>query len=80
MEEAYTIANRRSLAAGNRNKSRYDLKAKSIDFHPNDRVLVQNLSERGGPGKLRSYWEQDIYRVIRRKDSLSPVYEIQREN
>ena len=80
MEEAYMIANRRSFSAGERNKSRYDLKAKSIDLHPNDRVLVRNLSERGGPGKLRSYWEQDIYRVIRRRDALSPVYEIKREN
>ena len=56
------------------------LKAKSIDLHPNDRLLVRNLSERGGPGKLRSYREQDIYVVLRRRDALSPVYEIKREN
>ena len=80
MEEAYSIANRRSIAAGEKNKARYDLHAKSIDLHPNDRVLVRNLSERGGPGKLRSYWEKEIHRVIRRKDNFSPVYEIQREN
>ena len=76
MEEAYMIANRHSFSTGEQNKSRYDLKAKLIDLHPNDRVLVRNLSERGGPGKLKSYWEQDIYRVIRRRDALSPVYEI----
>ena len=80
MEEAYSIANRRSIAAGEKNKARYDLHAKSIDLHPNDRVPVRNLSERGGPGKLRSYWEKEIHRVIRRKDNFSPVYEIQREN
>ena len=80
MEEAYALASKRSSAAGERNKARYDMKARSIDLQPNDRVLVRNLSERGGPGKLRSHWEKDIHRVIRRKDNMSPVYEVQRED
>ena len=80
MEEAYSIANHQSIAAGEKNKAWYDLNAKSIALHPNDGVLVRNLSDRGGPSKLRSYWEKEIHRVFRRKDNLSPVYEIQREN
>ena len=40
MEEAYSIANRRSFSVGERNKSRYDLKAKSIGLRPNDRVQM----------------------------------------
>ena len=80
MEEAYAIASRRSCAAGERNKSHFDLKAKSVDLQPNDRVFVRNLSERGGQGKVRLYWEKDVRCVNRRKDYLSPVYGVQREN
>ena len=71
MENAYEIARKRSSTAGNRNKHRYDLKLRSIDLQPNDRVLIRNLRERGGPGKLRSFWENEIHVVIRRKDPLS---------
>ena len=80
MENAYEIARKRSSTAGHRNKHRYDLKLQPVDLQPNDRVLVRNLRERGGPGKLRSFWENEIHVVIRRKDPLSPVYEVQRED
>ena len=80
MNEAYAIANKRSSNARERNKHRYDNKAQSIDLHPDDRVLVRNLSERGGPGKLRSFWEKEIHVVVRRKDPESPVYEVKPEN
>ena len=42
-------------------------------------MLVRNLSERGGPGKIRSYWEQVAYTVVKRPRK-SPVYIVKKEN
>ena len=79
MQEAYAVAQKRSSAAAEQNKHHYDKKVKSVDLQPHDRVLVRNLSERGGPGKLRAFWEKEVHLVVRRKDPLSPVYEVKRE-
>ena len=38
-------------------------------------MLARNLSKRGGPGKLRSHWEQKVHDILYQKMDLS-IYEV----
>ena len=64
MTEAYELAGKKSKEVGTRAKQRYDRFVRSSLLLPGDRVLVRNLSERGGPGKLQSHWENRIHIVV----------------
>lgn len=76
MREAYEIAAKTDSKEALRRKKYYDLKSHGVELQPGDRVLLRNLSQRGGPGKLRSHWEDKVYVVVSRKSPDSPVYEI----
>lgn len=78
MRRAYDLASRNTQKSSARSKVYYDKKASAAVLLPGDRVLVRNLSERGGPGKLRSHWEEQIY-VVEERISDSPVYRVKPE-
>lgn len=65
MTEAYELTSKKPSEVGARPKQRYDRSVRSSVLLPGDRVLVRNLSGRGGPGKLRSHWEDRVHVIVR---------------
>ena len=79
MTEAYWYKPlKKSRMSACKGKNLQDRKAHYSHLELGDRVLVRNLSERGGQGKLRAYWEDQIHVVEERKGD-SPVCEVEPE-
>ena len=79
MKEAYNLASAQARKSADMGKRQYDKKVRHTALCEGDRVLVRNMTERGGPGKLRSYWEREIYVVTQKRKDM-PVYEVQPES
>ena len=79
MKEVFSIISRIVEKSQTMNKRNYNKKVFGLILEPNDRVLLRNVSERGGTGKLRSYWEKYIYIVVSCNPEL-PIYKIKPEN
>ena len=79
MREDYKIAAEDSKKAASYNKNHQDKRIHGTALKPGDRILVRNLRERGGTGKLRNYWEEKVHVVIdKRKEN--PLYVLKAEN
>ena len=74
MQDACDIAKKSAEKNAGMGKKSYDRRLYGATLRVGDRVLVRNLSERGGTGKLRSYWEKDVHVVTSQKDENIPVY------
>lgn len=68
MEEAYKIARECAQKSADRSKNNFDNKVRSNTLQQGGRVLVKNLTPRGGPGKLRNFWEDSIHIVVGQMD------------
>ena len=79
MRDAYELARQNISKSADDGKKQYDRKVRFSSLQPGDRVLVRTLSERGGPGKLRSHWEQEVHLIVQQKGDL-PVYEVTPED
>ena len=75
MREVFRLAKEKSEKVQSYNKGKYDGKVREVGIAEGDHVLVKNLREKGGTGKLRSYWEHQIFEVISQQGDL-PVYQV----
>ncbi len=77
MNQAFEIVKKNKQKCGEYNKKCYDKKSRGVDLEIGDRVLSRNR-EKGGTGKLRSFWEDTVYKVVK-KDADIPVIVIKPE-
>ena len=75
MTEAYTIAKERCDKVKDYAEEHWRNRLIASKLKPGDRVLVKHTREQGGPGKLRAYWEQEVYEVLK-CDGQGVVYEV----
>jgi hypothetical protein len=76
MTEAYNITRANNRKAKEASEERWKKHLTASRLQPGDKVLVKNKRETGGPGKLRAFWEQEIYVVIAVKED-GVVYQVQ---
>jgi hypothetical protein len=78
LKDAYKKAAATAAKESEHNRQQFNKKVRVTELRSGDRVLVKNYSQRGGPGKLRSYWEDEIHVVTRHLGG--PVYEVRSES
>ena len=79
MKEACDLASTHAKKSVDMGKQQYDKKVRHTTLCEGDPVLVRNMTEPGGSGKLRPYWEQEIYVVTQKRKDM-PVYEVKPES
>ena len=80
MMEAHKTEAAKAGHCASQNRESYNKRDRSSALKTGDRVLVKNVLEGSGPGKLRSFWEDKIYIVDSRKRLDSSVYVVHPES
>ena len=78
MKEAYKIVSKRGKNKDiqHRNNSSRVL----LSLQPSDRIPVRNMSQRGGTGKMRDFWEEKVHVIVSRIGDNGVVYKVKQED
>ena len=80
MSELYQKALQNSSHRKEKYIARHEMiKTLSPVLEKGDRVLIRNMSERGGTGKMRPFWEGKIYVVVENINNENITYKIKPE-
>ena len=75
MMKAFDVARTNIGKSAQYNKKYFDKKANAVEIDIGDAVLVKNDREKGGTGKLKSWWVEAIFKVVEKMEGL-PVYKV----
>ena len=80
MSEAYHEALQNSSHRKEKDIARHEMiKKLSLVLEQGDRVLIRNTSERGGTGKMRSFWEEKVHVVVENINNENTTYKVTTE-
>ena len=66
-----------AILEAQRQKQHYDRKAGAVELHPGDKVLVKLDAFRGQWRKLKNWWGDTLYTVVKCVADGIPVYEVE---
>ena len=79
--QAYKNANTESMRRKSKDVEKHIAKRqKTPTLLSGNRALVQNMSEQGGTGKLRSFWEDKAHILLETYGENPVLYRVQAEN
>lgn len=79
LQDAYRQAQTAIKSSQQKQKCRYDIKARAITLEEGDRVLVKKVAY-DGKHKIADKWEDDIYVILAKANDDIPVYKVRRED
>ena len=66
-----------TILEAQRQKQHYDCKARVVELHPGDKVLVKLDAFRGQQWKLKNRWGDALYTVVKRMADRIPAYDVE---
>ena len=76
LKSALASARDTAILEAQRQKWHYDCKARAVELHPGDKVLVKLDAFRGQWQKLKNRWGDTLYTVVKCVADGIPAYEV----
>ena len=76
LKSALASARDTAILEAQRQKWHYDCKARAVELHPGDKVLVKLDAFRGQWQKLKNRWGDALYTVVKCVADGIPAYEV----
>ena len=77
LKSALASAKDTVILEAQRQKRHYDFKAGAVELHPGDKVLVKLDAFRGQWQKLKNWWGDTLYTVVKHMADGIPAYEVE---